>query len=127
MVAIIVIGAIVVVVVLVIWYVASQPEESSEGYNSRVQITQQGKGGQIRYSDDGTALSFFWEYSMEGGAIIMVPGEGAWEDYCNKRGAEWAKDRRQGIITTISTEFKRQRLPKTKGVTVVDSDVYPKG
>jgi hypothetical protein len=64
---------------------------------------------------------------MEGGAIIMVPGEGVWGDYCDKRGAEWAKDRRQEILATISTEFRRQRLPKTKGVMVVDSDVYTKG
>jgi hypothetical protein len=79
----------------------------------QVEIDSAGRAGNVYYTEDGSPLTFWWEFTMVG-AAISVPAAQDWDAYCDRTGAGWAKGRRQEILARIAAETRRQRAPSAK-------------
>ena len=74
----------------------------------KVEIEQTGRGGTVRYFEDGRELTFDWEFTMDG-ADIFVPTPEQWDLNCRSRGAGWAEGRRQEILERVAEEVRAQK------------------
>lgn len=83
-----------------------------------VEISQSGRGGVIRYTEDNESLSFDWEFSTTG-ATVFVPTPDEWELLVESCGFADARGRREEILEFIAIETIRQ---KTSGARFEISD-----
>lgn len=73
----------------------------------RVNVTEQGRCGRVRYEEAAGALEGYWE--LGGGdaiAVVSMGSEDAW-----RRQHAWAVARRADILHFVATEVVRQRAP----------------
>jgi len=87
-----------------------------------VEIEQSGRGGTIRYVENGEALSFDWEFAMDG-ADVFVPAAEQWDTFCAGRNAGWAKGRRSDILERVAAEVREQKA-KCSTVTIDDTWIH---
>lgn len=73
-----------------------------------VSVKQTGRGGTIFYAENGTELSFDWEFSMTG-ATVFVPTPQQWKTFCESEKFPNAQDRRQEILENLGAELCRQQ------------------
>lgn len=76
--------------------------------NYVVEIGQTGRGGTIMYRDQGSVLSFHWEFAING-ADMFVPTPEEWDGYCRSCGADWAQGKRQEILQRVVDEVRKQK------------------
>jgi hypothetical protein len=77
-----------------------------DDYN--VEITSEGRSGDVIYSEQGNSLSFWWEFSTTG-AFISIPSGENWNAFCERENALWAKDRKSEIVSRMAAETRRQK------------------
>jgi hypothetical protein len=72
-----------------------------------VEITQDGRGGSIRYVEEAGAIPFTWEFEMPPAvALIFGPGPGRWDaDF------PWAAGRRAAVYAWVGEEVVRRQAP----------------
>lgn len=73
----------------------------------RVEIMENGRSGQLRYSEGLTSSTFYWEFG--GGdtvASISVPTAAKWAEETS-----WPVERRDEILWRVADEVIRQRAP----------------
>ncbi|MGV3711326.1 MAG: hypothetical protein ACO1Q7_21070 [Gemmatimonas sp.] len=78
---------------------------SSTAMSYRVEISEDGRLGQVRYSEGLTASVFYWEFG--GGdtiASISVPTEQQWA-----KETPWPLERRDEILQRVAAETIRQK------------------
>lgn len=69
----------------------------------RIEETREGQSGYVFYIEGASKLPFFWEIiGIPSGVGITVPKHEEWEAFCDKHKAEWAKDRRDEILQSVS-------------------------
>jgi hypothetical protein len=88
----------------------------------KVEIDQSGRGGSIRYIENGQALVFDWEFAIDG-AYVFVPTAEQWDAYWQSNNLSWAQGRRQEILERLSEEVRQQKAQSSK-VTVEDSSIH---
>jgi hypothetical protein len=72
---------------------------------ARVEITQEGRGGGIRYLEDGHTISFDWEFAMSPAlALVWGPSTAQWDTRY-----PWAAGRQQEIYEFVGSEIVRQK------------------
>jgi hypothetical protein len=59
------------------------------------------RGGWVFYIEQGR-LPFSWEILGVKGRGVDIPTPEAWNDYCEKHSANWAKGRRQEIVQRVA-------------------------
>lgn len=74
-----------------------------------------GRAGNVYYTEDGTTLTFWWEFTMDG-AVINVPSAAHWDAYCEANSAGWAVGRRQEILERIAEETRERQASSAKVV-----------
>lgn len=67
-----------------------------------------GRGGWVHYSEHDWSLRFEWDDSSLG-FDIYIPTPNAWDAFCDKQNAPWAKARRDEIITRIAESVGQTR------------------
>lgn len=70
-----------------------------------LEIASEGRSGTVRYSEQGQALEFWWEFTTDG-AAINIPRPENWNSHCERSGTSWAVDRRDEIIRRIGEETR---------------------
>jgi ssDNA-binding replication factor A large subunit len=78
---------------------------ASPAMSYRVEISEDGRSGQVRYSEGTTASVFYWEFG--GGdtiASISVPTEQKWA-----KETPWPLERRDEILQRVAAETIRQK------------------
>lgn len=81
---------------------------NSSDMSWKVEINEDGRSGQVRYSEGPTASVFYWEFG--GGdtvASISVPRKAKWV-----KETPWPIERREEILRRVADEVIRQRAPK---------------
>ncbi len=58
--------------------------------------------GHLFYIEQGGRLPFFWDILGTPGIGIEIPLPEEWDAFCEKHGAEWAKNRREEILQRVS-------------------------
>ncbi len=71
----------------------------------KVTITEQGRSGSVIYTEEGHALTGWWEFA--GGDAIAVVCMGGVEDWRTRH--PWAADRRTDILRQIADAVIRQK------------------
>jgi len=91
--------------------------EESVSFN--VDISKDGPGGWVTYSEDRGQLKFEWEFAYKG-ISIRVPNPQEWDRFCDQEQAEWGKGRREEILGRLAEAF---RSKQAKNATVrIDDD-----
>jgi hypothetical protein len=77
---------------------------------SRVEISQNGRAGQILYYEDQTVIRFDWEFAGSPRALVLVFGSPArvWDEK-----HPGARGRQAEIYGTICAEIVRQKAPES--------------
>ena len=88
----------------------------------KVEIEQTGRGGTIKYYEDGGMITFDWEFAING-ADIFVATPKQWDMNCRGRGAGWAAGRRQEILERVAEEVRAQKAT-TSVVSIEDNWIH---
>src|SRR2546423_15277003 len=75
----------------------------------QVKIEQIGRAGWAYYIEQEKQLPFSWENFGTPGDGIIIPSPTEWNKYCEKRGADWAKERREEILQRVAQSFLKRR------------------
>lgn len=70
-----------------------------------VTITEQGRSGDVRYSEDGRSISGWWEFA--GGDALAIVQMGSAADWRTQH--PWAVARRSAILRRVADELVRQK------------------
>ena len=73
-----------------------------------VEVTSEGRSGNVIYKEANNSLSFWWEFSTKG-AYINIPADEKWDDFCEHAGFQNGKGRKVKIVERIASETKRQK------------------
>ncbi len=79
----------------------------------KVEITSEGRAGNVFYKETDGKLTFWWEFSMNG-ASIRIPSDEKWNSFCKSENAQWATNRKVEIVRRIADETKLQRASTAK-------------
>jgi hypothetical protein len=75
-----------------------------------VTITQEGRSGNVRYSDGEHSISGWWEFA--GGDAVAIVSMGSAEAWRTQH--PWATDQRAGILRRVADEVLRQKASGCK-------------
>lgn len=75
--------------------------------SARVTITEQGRSGDVVYSEDDQRITGWWEFA--GGDAVAIVNMGSASEW--KQGHPWAVERRAAILRFVADEVIRQRAP----------------
>lgn len=78
-----------------------------------VEITSEGRSGNVLYKEQEGCLNFWWEFSADG-AFINIPSNENWDNFCERSNASWGKDRKLEIVQRVASETKRQKAPSAE-------------
>ncbi len=67
----------------------------------KIEVEAHGRGGWAFYVEQGR-LPFSWEILGVKGTGVEMPIPEAWDAYCEKHGANWAKGRRDEIVQRVA-------------------------
>lgn len=73
--------------------------------SARVTITEQGRSGEVVYSEDDQRITGWWEFA--GGDAVAIVNMGSASEW--KRGHPWAVERRAAILRFVADEVVRQK------------------
>ncbi|HQU81594.1 MAG TPA: hypothetical protein PKY59_00620 [Pyrinomonadaceae bacterium] len=74
----------------------------------QVNVSQNGRGGTVFYTENDAKLSFDWEFSISG-ATVFVPNETEWMEFCKARNFSDGIERRDEILDNLGKELCRQK------------------
>lgn len=81
---------------------------TSSDMSWKVEISEDGRSGQVRYSEGLIASTFYWEFGgADTVASISVPTKAKWA-----KETPWPIERRDEILRRVAEEVIRQRAPK---------------
>lgn len=83
----------------------------------QVKTKPDGRLGWAYYSENGVTLPIEWELSTVG-ISIYLQSEDEWDAFCEKHGAQWAKNSRDIIMQRVAEGVKKDR--GLKGEILID-------
>jgi hypothetical protein len=73
--------------------------------SSKVTITEEGRSGDVRYSEEGNSITGWWEFG--GGDAIAIVNMGSAADWSARYA--WTAGRRAAILRRVADEVIRQK------------------